>query len=304
MILTVIGGATATGKSKLAVEVAKILHGEVISADSMQIYRKMDIGTAKITKKEMDGVVHHMIDIVDPNCSYSVAQYTDAVKSIIKEKEKTNTPLIICGGTGLYINSLIYEYKMSAFNDELRKELMQELYDNGIDYMYEKLLKLDPLAVNIHKNNVKRVIRALEVIISEGKSILDKDDKKTTAPHLMYAIDKDRAQLYNDIDLRVDLMFNQGLINEVKYLLDECHLDFNMQSMQAIGYKEFKDYFYGQINEESLKDLIKQHSRNYAKRQNTWFKRIDSCNWVNNDNIEALSDRICNEYYEYMSKIE
>lgn len=294
----VIGGATASGKSKLAVETAKLLKGEVISADSMQIYKKMDIGTAKICSKEMQGIPHHLLDIVDPKQNFSTAQYAQLAKDTAIEIENRGNVPIICGGTGLYINSLIYDYNLSAYDPKLREELNAELEEKGIDYMYEKLLKIDPLAKNIHKNNVKRVIRALEVMLTEGKSILAKTDKTNRTRHLIYAVNVPRDELYERINLRVDEMFSSGLVEEVKNLVYNYGLKFDMQSMQAIGYKEFKGYFDREYDEPTLKELIKQHSRNYAKRQITWFRRIDDCKWLNIGDFDTLPQIIANDYYK------
>lgn len=299
----VIGGATASGKSGLAIEVAKRTDGEIIGADSMQIYKKMDVGTAKVTEEETQGVVHHLIDVVEPNETFSVAQYEKLAKTAIKDIENRGKTPIVCGGTGLYINSLIYDYQMSAYDPKLRENLMQELDEKGLDYMYEKLLKLDPLAENIHKNNVKRVIRALEVYLTEGKSVLDKNDKASTVPDLMYAVDMPREVLYERINLRVDKMFADGLEDEVNSLIENEKLTFDMQSMQAIGYKEFNGYLNGEYDKNTLTELIKQHSRNYAKRQITWFKRIDSCKWLNYAENNDFVTQIVNDYYKNITKI-
>lgn len=292
----VIGGATASGKSAVAVKLAKEIDGEIISADSMQIYRKMDVGTAKITEAEMQSVPHYMIDIVDPWKEFSLAEYAYRAKEHINDIISRKKVPIVCGGTGLYINSLIYDYNLSSFDKALRESLMMELAEKGIDYMYDKLLSMDPLAINIHKNNHKRVVRALEAIICDGKSILDKEDKKKTNPHHLYAIDVERADLYKKIDDRVDVMFSLGLEEEVKGLIENYNLTFEMQSMQAIGYKEFKEFFENKIDKEELKKLIKQHSRNYAKRQITWFKRIETCQWLKNDNLSEISAKIKLDY--------
>ncbi len=299
----VIGGATASGKSAIAVRLARELDGEIVSADSMQIYRKMDIGTAKITEPEMQNVPHYMIDVVEPWEKFSLADYTFQAKKHIEDICSGKKVPIICGGTGLYINSLIYDYNLSSYDEMLRKNLNQELAEKGIDYMYEKLLSLDPLAANIHKNNHKRVIRALEAIISDGKSILAKDDKKNTNPHLAYAVDVEREMLYHNIDDRVDKMFDLGLENEVKTLIEKYDLNFEMQSMQAIGYREFQTFYENRIGREELKNLIKQHSRNYAKRQITWIKRIETCKWLKNSNISDIILQIKHDYYEYTSKL-
>jgi tRNA dimethylallyltransferase len=292
--MLIIGGATATGKSELAIKLAKKLNGEIISADSMQIYKGMDIGTAKITASEMDGIPHHLIDIKNPNESFNVAEYIDLAKPIISDLKAQSKLPIIVGGTGLYINALIYDYQLSDENIEVRKSLNEELELNGSDYMYEKLIEMDPIsAQKIHKNNVKRVIRALEVYITTNESISNKHDKATTVPHFMYAVEYDRALLYERINKRVDLMFKKGLVDEVKKLID-MGINFNCQSMKAIGYEEFNFYFNGELSLEETKNLIKQHSRNYAKRQLTWFKRIESCEWLENIDIERNIDIICN----------
>lgn len=300
----VIGGATASGKSELAIRLAEELNGEIISADSMQIYREMNIGTAKITQKEMRCIPHHMIDVVEPWENYSLSQYQESAKKCIKEITERGHLPIICGGTGLYINALIYDYNLSSFNDALRKELLNELETNGIDFMYSKLLDLDPLAKYIHKNNHKRVIRALEAIIGDGKSILEKTDKNTENPHLMYALNPDRAILYERINRRVDVMFEKGLMDEVDYLLKTRNLNFDMQSMQAIGYREFKNFYDVKCDIETLKDEIKKDSRRYAKRQLTWFKRINSCQWLDCCDFNQITGNIKHDYYNYISNLK
>ena len=302
-MIIIIGGPTASGKSGLAVEVAKRLHTEVISADSMQIYRKMDVGTAKITADEQQGVKHHLLDVIDPDKSFSVAQYAELAKEKIREIEKKNVPPVVCGGTGLYINALLYDYTMSSFDPKLRESLQEECKTIGIDAMYEKLLSLDPMAEKIDKRNEKRVIRALEVYLSEGRSILDKSDKESTVPHLMFALDVPREELYERINRRVDEMFDNGLEEEVRNIVSSG-ISFDCQSMQAIGYKEFKSYFAGEIDKNTLVELIKQHSRNYAKRQITWFKRIPTCIWLKYDEIDDNIAYICNEYYKNISKLD
>lgn len=293
--MLIIGGATASGKSQLAIKLAKKFNGEIISADSMQIYKDMNIGTAKITAKECDGIKHHLIDIVEPNQSFSVSEFKEKAQNIIQNLKIEGKLPIIVGGTGLYINALIYDYNLSEQNLKLRDELNLEYQQNGIDYMYEKLTKLDPIsAKTIHKNNIKRVIRALEVFLTTNKSISDKQDKKNSVPHLLYAINYDRQTLYERIDLRVEKMFRFGLVDEVKGLIEKG-INFDMQSMQAIGYKEFRDYFNGRITLEDTKELIKKHSRNYAKRQETWFKRIESCKWLNIAEKPRFVDIITND---------
>lgn len=296
--MLIIGGATATGKSELAIALAKRLNGEIISADSMQIYKSMDIGTAKITEEESDGVKHHLIDIIEPDQSFSVANYKKMAGDIIQNLKENNKLPIIVGGTGLYINALIYDYNLSQQNLTLRNKLNHEYEKYGADYMYKKLMRMDPVSANlIHKNNIKRIIRALEVFLTTKQSISNKQDKMKIIPHLMYAIDYDRAALYERINLRVEKMFEKGLVGEVEGLIKKG-FDFNMQSLQAIGYKEFKEYFAGKITLDATKELIKQHSRNYAKRQETWFKRINTCKWLNINEKSTFVDIIVNDISE------
>ena len=299
-----IGGATASGKSGLAVNVAKKLNGEIVSADSMQIYRDMNIGTAKISQNEMDGVAHHLLDVANPEDSFSVAQYADLAKNAIADIEDKRRLPIVCGGTGLYINALLYDYKMSAYDPKLREKLIKEAETEGIDALYERLKSLDKNADKIDPRNKKRVIRALEVILTEGRSILDKSDKENSIPHLLYAIDVPRDILYENINRRVDEMFENGLVEEVDYLHNVRGISFDSQSMQGIGYKEFASYYAGEITLNEVKSLIQQHTRNYAKRQLTWFKRIPSCIWLKYGQDEQNIDIICNDYYKYLSNVE
>lgn len=302
--MLIIGGATASGKSGLAINVAKKLNGEIISADSMQIYKKMDIGTAKIMENEMQGICHHLINIIEPDENFTVADYSKLAKKCIEDIKNRGKLPIIVGGTGLYINSLIYDYKLSEQNLDLRNKLNDELQDKGKDYLFSKLEKVDPKgAKSIHKNNTKRVIRAIEVMLTTNKSITENNDKEQTVPHLLYAIDYDRNLLYQRINERVDIMVNNGLIEEIKSLLKNG-VSFECQSMQAIGYKEFKDYINGKNDIKTTIELIKQHSRNYAKRQQTWFTRIPTCKWLKMGNIDTLTDIIVQDYYKNKTNLE
>ncbi len=302
--MLIIGGATATGKSGIALQVAKEINGEIISADSMQIYKYMDIGTAKITMEERQGIVHHLIDIVEPEENFSVAQFCSIAREKIIDIKSRNKVPIIAGGTGLYINTLIYEYKLSNQDLELRDSLKKELETVGKEEMYKKLSAVDPVSASkIHQNNVKRVLRALEVYLSSGQSLGEKDDKKETIPHMMYALSLDRDKLYQKINDRVDKMFQTGLVEELEYLVNEKKLNFDMQSMQAIGYKEFKNYFTDIESMEEIKNNIKQHTRNYAKRQITWLKSIPTCQWLRNEDKQQIIDKICIEYSKYKANL-
>ena len=303
--MLIIGGATATGKSGLAIKLAKKLNGEVVSADSMQIYKHMNIGTAKVTEQEKEGITHHIIDIIEPEQTFSVAQYAKLAKQTIADIKLRKKVPVVVGGTGLYINSLIYDYNLSAQDLDLRSELQKELETFGKEYMHNKLASLCPdLSTNIHCNNTKRVLRALEVFLLTGKSITDKQDKKQALPHKMYAINLDRQIMYDKINTRVEQMFCEGLLNELEYLVNIKKLSFDAQSMQAIGYKEFREYYFGNKNIEEVKEEIKKDTRNYAKRQMTWFRSIPTCNWLQSGNNYQILDIICNEYSKYSTNLE
>ena len=302
--MIVICGPTATGKTRLGIEIAKKIGGEIVSADSMQIYKKMNIGTAKPTEKERTEIPHHMIDFIDPRSPFSVAEYQVLAKKVIEDIQRRGKTPIIVGGTGLYINSLIYEYQPSEKDDALRRELNEEFTRYGATHMYEILKEVDPVAASvIHPNNVKRVIRAIEVKRLTGESISEKNDKVSRIPCLIYVCDRDRNVLYDMINKRVDEMFDQGLEQEIKELLNEG-ITFDCQSMQAIGYKEFKAYFDKEISIEETKNLIKQHTRNYAKRQITWFKKFEDAIWLKSGEFGENSDRISLEYYKYFCKLK
>ena len=303
--MIVIGGATATGKSDIAIKVARELNGEIISADSMQIYKYMNIGTAKATESEMMGIPHHMIDIIEPNEEYSVAAFSDEAKKIASEIEKRGRVPILAGGTGLYINSLIYDYEPCMRDDNLRNELVNQYERYGADYIYAKLSELDPAgAANIHKNNIKRVIRALEVKILTGKSITEKHDKDKTPEYPVFIIDLPRENLYEKINARVEKMFEMGLKEEIDELINTRKVNFSSQSMQAIGYKEFIDYYNGYIELNDVKELIKQHTRNYAKRQITWFKSINNAIWLSDGDNELKAMKIVDYFNNNRGQIE
>ena len=292
-MIVAIGGATATGKSALAVELARRIGGEIISADSMQIYQGMDIGTAKITEAEKGGIPHYLIDIISPKNSYNVAMYVkDANEAIDEIRSKGKTPILV-GGTGLYIRSLLYNYSHSAYDEELRAQITEEYKEKGADELWNKLRSVDPIAAEkIHKNNVKRVIRALEVVTLTGKSIADTEESnpERRRKHALFCIETDRETLYDRINKRVDLMFDRGLEKEIDRLLSEG-VDFSFQSMQAIGYKEFAEYKKGNVTIEQVKESIKINSRHYAKRQETWFRGMDA-KWLRMGDIEEMVSKI------------
>ena len=306
--LIILTGPTAVGKTALSIELAKDLNAEIISADSMQIYEYMDVGSAKVTKEEMDGVVHHLIDEVKPDYAFSVSEFQKRANKYIKDIDDRGKKVLVTGGTGLYLNSLIYDmdFAKSNSNSKLREELELELKENGIDYMHEKLRALDEDAANrIHKNNTKRVIRALEVCL-DGKKMQDfSTDLKYNENYqpIIIVLNRDREVLYERINKRVDIMMENNLIDEVKHLLDIGY-DKNLISMQGIGYKEIVKYLEGEYSLDEAVEIIKRDSRRYAKRQITWFKRYKESKWFDldkYDNSEILKEDILN-YIENISK--
>ena len=306
--LIILTGPTAVGKTALSIELAKDLNAEIISADSMQIYKYMDIGSAKVTKEEMDGIVHHMIDEVTPDYNFSVSEFQKRSKEYIRQISDIGKNILVTGGTGLYLNSLIYnmDFAKSNSNSKLRKELEKELEEKGIDHMHEKLKSLDSDAANrIHKNNTKRVIRALEVCL-DGKKMQDfSNDLRYNEDYLpiIIVLNRDREILYNRINKRVDIMMESGLVNEVKNLLDMGYTK-DLISMQGIGYKEIVKYIEGEYTLQEAIEIIKRDSRRYAKRQITWFKRYKDSKWFDlgkYDNQEILKEDIMN-YIENITK--
>lgn len=306
--LIILTGPTAVGKTALSIELAKDLNAEIISADSMQIYEYMDIGSAKVTKEEMDGVTHHMIDEVKPDFPFSVSEFQDRANKYIKEVANKGKNVLVTGGTGLYLNSLIYnmDFAKSNSNSKIREELEKELKDKGIDYMHDKLKSLDSeAACRIHKNNTKRVIRALEVCL-DGKKMQDfSNDLRYNEQYLpiIIVLNRDREILYNRINKRVDIMMESGLIEEVKKLLSMGY-DKNLISMQGIGYKEIIKYLEGEYTLDEAVEIIKRDSRRYAKRQITWFKRYKDSELFDlekYDNMELLKEDIMN-FIENISK--
>jgi len=299
--LIILTGPTAVGKTALSIELAKDLNAEIISADSMQIYEYMDIGSAKVTKEEMDGVTHHMIDEVKPDFPFSVSEFLDRANNYIKEVANKGKNVLVTGGTGLYLNSLIYnmDFAKSNSNSKIREELEKELNEKGIGYMHDKLKLLDSeAACRIHKNNTKRVIRALEVCL-DGKKMQDfSNDLRYNEEYLpiIIVLNRDREILYNRINKRVDIMMESGLIEEVKKLLSMGY-DKNLISMQGIGYKEIVKYLEGEYTLDEAVEIIKRDSRRYAKRQITWFKRYNDSEWFDlekYDNMELLKEDIMN----------
>lgn len=296
--VVVIVGPTAVGKTKLAVELAGNLNGEIISGDSMQIYKEMNIGTAKVTVDEMKGVTHHLIDIKEPQENFSVAEFQSLVKPLITEiNEKGKLPFIV-GGTGLYINSVIYDYNFADATTDLSYRQSLELFasEHGVLELHKKLLMVDPISYEtLHPNNYRRVIRALEVYHITGKTIheLQSDQPKKSAYDVMIiGLTAERSLLYERINQRVDQMIEAGLIEEVRTLYDQGIRD--CQSVQAIGYKEIYDYLEARLTKEEAIELLKRNSRRYAKRQLTWFRNKLNITWfeLNEQNFSEKMQEI------------
>ncbi len=298
-----IAGPTASGKSALAVKLAKIFDSVIISADSMQIYRTLDIGTAKEDPVVRARIPHKLIDVVNPSDEFSVAEFARMAKIEIDKAQNEGKLPIVVGGTGLYFEALLYPMSFSNTNknEELRTNLQDELQRIGAHAMHEKLANLDPETANrLHENDTKRVIRALEIVLSTGKTLSQTQDEREKPDVIMVALNTDRQALYERINARVDKMFEQGLVQEVLSVGD-----FSYQSMQAIGYKEFADckftvengkFVIEQSELDQIKDKIKQHSRNYAKRQLTWFRKYDFVKWFDvadaDGAIEYMTEKI------------
>lgn len=281
--LAVIVGPTAVGKTKVSVDVAKKLRGEIISGDSMQIYRGMDIGTAKIKKEEMQGIPHHLIDIKDPEESFSVAEFQRIVREKISEISRRGRLPMIVGGTGLYIQSVLYDYRFTGKGNtgRLRKELQERLRREGTEKLYRELSGIDPdSAIKIHPNDGRRIIRALEIYYSTGVTMtehLRKQRNELRYDAAVVGLTMDRERLYRRIDERVDRMIEAGLLEEARRFYDRGLR--GCQSIQAIGYKELYAYFDGTLSLAEAIALLKKNTRNYAKRQYTWFKNKMDVQW-------------------------
>lgn len=285
----VIAGPTASGKTRLSIELAKLINGSIVSADSMQVYKYMDIGTAKPDKEEMSGVRHYMINEVEPDENYSVARYRErALECIAAITEEGGRP-IVTGGTGLYINSLVYNINFSETicDEDLREALKAEAEQYGNRYLYEKLSRIDPEAASrIHENDTKRIIRAIEVYTHTRKTISEHIRQSRLEPppyrYILFGLDWDREELYRRIDERVDRMICEGLVEETRRLV-EMGYDKRSTAMQAIGYKEILPYLKGECSLEEAVEMLKRNTRRYAKRQMTWFRRMQEIIWLDMD---------------------
>ena len=296
---TIVGitGTTSVGKSEVAVCLAKLLGSEVISADSMQIYKGMDVGTAKITREQMQGVPHHMLDIVEPSCNYSSFLYQRDASKIIDGM--TGTPIVV-GGTGFYFDSLLYPPEFGNVSESRRAELQEMLRNNGIEALQDLLKKLDEDTYNqIDLNNHKRLLRAIEIAESGGK--LSHGVGKTAPKYnlLLFVLQRDRAKLYEQIDARVDKMFEQGLVEEVKALIKKYGM-LDTSAFSAIGYKEVIDYLNGNCTLQQAIAQVKLNTRHYAKRQITYFKKMAVTEHISVD--DKSTDDIAKHIYDSILK--
>lgn len=306
--LIVIAGPTAVGKSEVAAELGRKIGGEVVSADSMQVYRYMDIGSAKITKEEMLGVPHHMIDVVDPDEEMDVARYAAMAKSCVADIQNRGKIPILTGGTGFYIQAVACDIQFEDTSPDLayRKELRDFAIGHGNKALHDRLKEVDPESAEaIHPNNRKRVIRALEYYKETGRKISEhnQEERQRMSPYnlLYFVLTDDRKTIYEKIDQRVDFMVAEGLADEVRYL-KAMGLSRKNVSMQGLGYKEMLDAFDGKMTEEEAIEKIKLESRHYAKRQITWFKREKNAIWLDRRDYDENPLKICDHIIKVMKE--
>ncbi|MEG0829140.1 MAG: tRNA (adenosine(37)-N6)-dimethylallyltransferase MiaA [Anaerovoracaceae bacterium] len=284
--IIVVAGPTAVGKTEYALKIAEEFNGEIVSCDSMQLYKYMDIGSAKPTGDQLSRVKHYLVDEVDPRDDFSVAKYEEKAKKAIKHIHDKGKMPVISGGTGLYLNAILYEMDFGTVpkQDEYRKALETLVLDQGKMAVYELLEKQDPQAAQrIHPNNTQKIIRALETVKATGKGMKPFTQVNTPVKDyepILIGLTRDRKELYSRINLRVEQLMDQGLVSEVESLLD-MGLTENHISMKGIGYKEIIDYLRGKYDLLTATEKIRQNTRNYAKRQLTWLRRYDTIKWFN-----------------------
>ena len=301
--LIILTGPTAVGKTALSIRLAKKVNGEIISADSMQVYKGMDIGSAKVSKEEMDGVKHYLIDVLDPSDEFNVVKFQEMAKEAMEEIYSKGKIPIIAGGTGFYIQSILYDIDFEKNeNDREYRTYLENIAatEGGEKKLYEMLENIDPKsAVSIHENNVKRVIRALEFFQETGTPISEhnEEQREKESPYnfCYFVLNDDREKMYANIEKRVDIMLDTGLVAEVKTLHEKGYHK-EMVSMQGLGYKEILDYLNGEISLDRAVYLIKRDTRHFAKRQLTWFRREKNVTWVNKPDFHYDNDLIL----EYM----
>lgn len=299
--LLILTGPTAVGKTDLSIALAKKINGAVISADSMQVYRGMDIGSAKVTPEEMQGVKHYLIDVLDPEDEFHVVRFQEMAKAALKEIYANGQIPIIAGGTGFYIQALLYDIDFTEQEEDtaLREHYAALAQEYGNEYLHEMLRRVDPVSAEIiHANNVKRTIRALEYFEKTGEPISRHNEqeraKKSPYDFRYFVLTDERVHLYERIDRRVDMMLEAGLVDEVKRLRDQgCHK--GMVSMQGLGYKEILSWLEGEISYEEAVYLLKRDTRHFAKRQLTWFRRERDVIWLNKPDYDYDDSRILDE---------
>ncbi|MBR5192672.1 MAG: tRNA (adenosine(37)-N6)-dimethylallyltransferase MiaA [Clostridia bacterium] len=295
--ILIICGPTASGKTALAIECAKLLNSEVVSADSMYIYKGLNIGTAKPTTEEMNNIKHHLIDVVEPTTTFSVGDYKELAKPIIDDLLTKNKVPVICGGTGFYINSILYDlsYGNAGKNLDAREKYFNMAKELGNIAVYNELFRVDKeSAEKLHPNDLKRVIRALEIYESGYKKSAQNDSLTPIYEYDAYTINHEREILYSRIDQRVDIMVNSGLVNEVNGLID-TGIDINFQCMQGIGYKEIYSYLKNEISLTEAIEKIKLNTHHYAKRQITFFKKLPNLQYLQPEDPKILAERIVNK---------
>jgi len=301
--IIIIVGPTAVGKTRLSIELAKVFNGEIINGDAFQVYRGMDIGTAKITPEEMGGIPHHLLDFVDPGDTYTVSDFQrDARRQIQAIHKKGRLPILV-GGTGLYINAVLYKnyiFSDESQNPSVRQALEQFAIKYGNEALYHRLLEVNPQAsTGIHPNNVKRVIRAIEKAQNLSLESKTEQVKELLYQPVVIGLCMNREALYERINRRVDLMMERGLMDEVRYLV-ERHLQ-NSQAAQAIGYKEVFPVFLGQYDQKEAACLIKRNSRRFAKRQMTWFKHQMAVHWFQIDQMTDIFEKKMTKIMEFVA---
>lgn len=296
--LVILTGPTAVGKTKASIGLAKAIGGEIISADSMQVYKQMDIGSAKIKPSEMDGIPHYLVDILEPDEEFHVVLFQQMAKQAIQKiYEKGKIPILV-GGTGFYIQAVLYDIDFSENEKDTsyREELEKLAQTKGAEYLHDRLREVDEKsAQDIHANNVKRVIRALEYFHQTGEKISEhnEEQRKKVSPYNFsyFVLNDERAHLYEKIDLRVDQMINEGLVREVQSLKEKGYTR-DMVSMQGLGYKEMLDYLDNKCSLEEAVEIIKRDTRHFAKRQITWFKRESDVTWIDKKEYDYNEERI------------
>ncbi|MSR92860.1 tRNA (adenosine(37)-N6)-dimethylallyltransferase MiaA [Clostridiaceae bacterium 68-1-5] len=303
----VLAGPTAVGKTELSISLAKKLDAEIISADSMQVYRQMNIGSAKITQEEMQGIPHHLIDVLNPDEEFHVVRFQEMAKKAMEEIYARGRLPLLVGGTGFYIQALLYDidFQAAGESEEIRSSLLKEAREKGNQVLHDRLRQVDEAAaLAIHPNNVKRVIRALEFYLTTGRQISrhNAEQKKRQSPYdfRYIVLHARREELYRRIDLRVDRMLEAGLVEEVRALRDQGYTK-EMVSMQGLGYKEILDYLEGNSSLSEAVYRIKRDTRHFAKRQLTWFRREPDVIWVDKTELGYREDAVLEQVLQYMN---